>query len=60
MNKIRKLLSVGDTVYPINGKPVKVTGIFANGFVAENNYFTYDEHRQKFYLHEAEWRRQHQ
>ncbi len=54
VNKIRRLLSIGDLIYPIGGKPVKVTGIFSNGFSVENGYFTYDEHRERYFLTDVE------
>ncbi len=54
MNKIQKLLTVGDYVYSAaNGQPLKVTRIFSTGFEAGGEYYSYDEHRKLFFLHES-------
>ena len=51
MNKIRKLLSVGDTVYSAaNGKPMMVSEMGEYGFTADEEYFEYDEVRKLYYL----------
>ena len=50
-NKIQKVLQVGDYVYSSNGgKPMKVTKIDFMGFETEDDYFTYDEHGELYFL----------
>lgn len=62
MNKIQKLLSVGDYVYSAaNGQPLKVTRIFSTGFEAGGEYYSFDEHNVLYFLHEStyKWRVKH-
>ncbi len=49
--KISKILEVGNTVYSsANGKPMKVTKIYSDGFDTEDDYYSFDEHRDLFFL----------
>ena len=51
MSKIQKILSVGDTVYSAsNCHPMKVTRIYSTGFDTEEDYFSFDEHRELYWL----------
>lgn len=50
--QIKKILSVGDVIYPLKGKPLKVTAIMSRGFKCGNSFFLFSEHRKKYYLHE--------
>ena len=51
MNKVRKLLSIGDTVYAAaNSKPMTVSEIGEFGFTADGEYFEYDEVRSLYFL----------
>lgn len=49
MHKIQKILKKGDVVYSPTGKPIGVTQVFATGFVSNGKYYSYDEHRVKFF-----------
>ena len=54
--KISKVLSVGDVVYSAaNGQPIKVKKIRSNGFDTEEGYFSFDEHRKLYWLHEKSY-----
>lgn len=49
--KISKILNVGDTLYSAtNGQPMKVTRIYSCGFDTDVDYFSFDEHRELFWL----------
>ncbi len=51
-HKISKLLNVGDFVYSAaNGNPMKVISKDLSGFETEEDYFSYDEHRELYWLH---------
>jgi hypothetical protein len=51
MNKIQKVLKVGDQVFAAsNGKPMRVIGINTVGFITEEGFFSYDEHRKLYFL----------
>ena len=50
MNKIQKVLSVGDSIYSANGKELTVTKITSSGFFCGEEYYAYDEHRYLYYL----------
>lgn len=51
MNKIQKLLTVGDYVYSANnGKPMRVISIGSTGFSTEEYRFSYDDVRLLFFL----------
>lgn len=51
MNKIKKLLKVGDTIYSASGgEPMKVISIGSSGFETEFGFFSYDEIRKLFFL----------
>lgn len=51
--KISSVLSVGDVVYSAgNGQPMKVTRIHTCGFDTEDDYYSFDEHRKLYWLHE--------
>lgn len=51
MQKVKKLLKVGDTVYSANGGvPVKVTAMKEYEFETEEDAFRYDEVRTLFFL----------
>lgn len=51
MNRIQKLLSIGDLVYSAaNGKPMKVIRIDSVGFETEEDWFSYDDVRSLFFL----------
>ena len=48
---ISKVLSVGDMVFSAqNGEPIKVTNIYSCGISTKLGYFSFDEHRKKFWL----------
>ena len=50
-NQVKKLLSVGDTVYSARGgQKMKVIRIDENGFQTEEDYFFFDEVRKLYYL----------
>jgi len=54
MNKIQKLLKVGDTVFSAaGGEPMKVTSISSVGFETEFDSFLYEEVRSLFFLTRA-------
>jgi hypothetical protein len=49
--KISSVLKVGDTVYSsANCKPMKVARVYSTGFETEDDYFSYEEHRNLFWL----------
>lgn len=51
-HRISKLLSVGDFVFSAaNGMPMKVISKDSSGFETEEDYFSYDEHRELYWLH---------
>ena len=51
MNKVKKVLSVGDTVYSANGgKEMKVLSMSDVGFYTCEDFFFYDEVRKTFFL----------
>ena len=51
MNKVKKLLSIGDTVYSANGgAPMTVTAMHDDAFETEQDTFLYDEVRELFFL----------
>ena len=50
-NQIKKLLSVGDTMYSANnGEEMTVTAIDDTGFDTEQDHFFFDEVRKLFFL----------
>lgn len=50
-SKIKNLLLKGDVVYCARtGKPMKVTKVCNFGFYTENNYFSFDDVRKKYFL----------
>ena len=50
-NQIKKLLSVGDTVYSARGgKEMSVTAIDDTGFDTEQDHFFFSEVRKLFFL----------
>lgn len=54
MNKVKKLLSTGDTVYSANGGvPMVVTAMNEETFDTEQDTFRYDEVRELFFLTKA-------
>ena len=54
MNKVKKLLCVGDTVYSANGGlPMKIISMSDNEFSTEEDTFDYDEVRKTFFLTKA-------
>ena len=53
MNKVKKVLKVGDTVYSAGGGPMKVTSMEIDGFCTEEDSFRYDEVRKLFFLTKA-------
>lgn len=56
-NRIRKVLNVGDTVYADDdGRPMTVEQIFRTGIITDGKYFSYEDHRKKFWLTHAGWR----
>ena len=51
MNKIQKLLSVGDTVFSAQGgQKMKVLSMNDVGFETEEDFFSYDEVRKTYFL----------
>ena len=51
MNKIAKVLSVGDVVFSAaNGKPMKVIKIYSDGFDTDDDYYSFEEHGELYYL----------
>jgi hypothetical protein len=49
--KVANVLRVGDTVYSSgNGKPMKVTKVYSDGFDTEDDYYGFGEHRELFWL----------
>lgn len=51
MNKIQKLLSVGDTVFSAQGgQKMKVLSMDDVGFETEEDFFPYDEVRKTYFL----------
>lgn len=55
--QISKVLSYGNTVYSAaNGQPMKVTRVYSTGFDTDVDYFSYDEHRKLFWLHERSYK----
>ena len=49
--KISSVLKVGDTVYSsADCRPIKVTRVYSTGFMTEEGYFSYDEHKKTFWL----------
>ena len=50
MNKIQKVLNVGEMVFTPAGQPLKVERIGITGIYAGGDYFSYEDHRKKFYL----------
>ena len=54
--KVSSVLKVGDCVYSAaNGQPMKVTRIYACGFNTEEGYFSFEEHRSLYWLHERSY-----
>ena len=49
-NKIRKILSVGDVVYTVLGRAAVVLDIDNEGFETNEDYYTFDEHRELYFL----------
>lgn len=55
--QISKVLSYGDTVYSAaNGQPMKVKKVYSTGFETDVDYFSYDEHRKLFWIHERSYK----
>ncbi len=52
MNKIAKVLSVGDFVFTPFGKR-QITRLSKFGFYCGKVYFSYEEHGKNFVLHES-------
>ncbi len=50
MNKIQKVISVGDTIWSLTGKELPITKIDDEGFFCGDEYFFYDEHSRLYYL----------
>ncbi|MBR4295736.1 MAG: hypothetical protein IKT56_02720 [Clostridia bacterium] len=51
MNKVQKLLSVGDTVFSAQGgQKMKVLSMNDVGFETEEDFFPYDEVRKTYFL----------
>ena len=51
---IFKVLSVGDVVFSSDdGHPIKITKLHINGFDSSEGYYSFDDHRKKFYLTES-------
>lgn len=51
MNKIQKVIKVGDFVYSsTNGKPMKIIKINGVGFYTKEGFVSYDNHRKLYYL----------
>ncbi len=49
--KISKVLREGDVVFSsANGQPMKVTRVYSNGFDTEDDYYSFEEHRELYYL----------
>lgn len=57
MNKIQKVLNVGEMVFTPAGQPLKVERIGITGIYAGGYYFSYEDHRKKFYMNEASTRK---
>ena len=48
---ISKVLSAGDVVYSsANGEPMKVAKVYSCGFNTESGYFSFNEHRKRYWL----------
>ena len=52
MNRIAKLLSIGDPIYSVTGKVLYVKKIDSDGFETDEDYFYYDEVRKLYFLTE--------
>lgn len=50
MNKIQKVISVGDEVFTPTGRSMRITKVCCTGFFCGDNYYSYDEHRKKYWL----------
>ena len=57
MNRIAKVLSVGDVVYSAEtGGAMRVTRIYTNGFETDEGYFSFDDVRSLYWLTERGYR----
>ena len=51
MNKIKKLLKIGDTVYSARGGwPIRVNSICEQGFKTDYGFYRFEEVRSLYYL----------
>lgn len=53
MNKIQKILKVGEMIFTPGGQALPVERIGITGIYAGGYYFSYEDHRKKFYLTKA-------
>lgn len=48
---ISKVLTAGAVVYSsADGEPMKITKVYSCGFNTESGYFSFDEHRNRYWL----------